>query len=79
MIGYDYHLDLLGVRYDAELELRAMHELAKETAEYWKENCSDGDFYKNCMETICKEFGATDGKIPEEATEVWKIIEENYI
>ena len=36
-------------------------ELAKEIAEYWKENCTDtnvmsNEFYKNCIQTITEEF-----------------------
>lgn len=79
-LGYD-KLDLLGVQYDAELELRAKHDIAKKTAEYWKNNCSDEDFYKNCLQTICNEFHISDveGPIPDDVYDVWDIIEKEYM
>ena len=75
-------LDLLGVRYDAELEYKAKYNLAKNIAEYWKENCTDtnvmsNEFYKNCINTINEELG--DGAYPDEVERVWEIIEKNFI
>ena len=76
MNGYD-KLDLLGVRYDAELELRAMHDLAEEIASYWKVNCTDDEFYKNCINNIREELG--ENAYPDDIKTVWKMIEEDFI
>ena len=73
-------LDLLGVRYDAEMEQKAKYELAKEISSFWKNNCFDEDFYDNCIESICEEIGFTEsGVIPNEVYEIWDIIEENFL
>ena len=32
-------------------------ELAIEIGEYWNENCTDDDFYDNCMDEILEEIG----------------------
>ena len=53
--------------------------IAKETAEYWKTNCNDEDFYKNCIESIMLKLNVTEGVMPNEVYEIWRIIEENYI
>ena len=81
-LGYDDRLDLLGVRFDAEMELQAKYELAEETAGYWKENCTDtnvmsNEFYKKCIQTITEELG--ESAYPDEVEEVWKIIEDNFL
>lgn len=70
-------LDLLGVKYDVEMEQKAKYELAKEISSYWKINCTDEDFYKNCMENISNELG--ENATYEEVNEIWSIIEENFL
>lgn len=73
-------LDLLGIRGDYEMELQAKYELAKRIAEYWKVNCTDDEFYKNCLHNIREELGETNiGVISDEVYEIWDIIEENYL
>lgn len=69
-------LDLLSVRYDCEMEEKAKYELAKEISSYWKVNCTDEDFYKNCIENIHKELGNC---TYDEVNEIWNIIEENFL
>ena len=73
----DDHLDLLGIRYDAEMELKAFHEIAERIASYWKVNCTDDDFYKNCLNSIKEELG--ENAYEEDIHRVWDIIEKNYI
>lgn len=49
-------------------------DLAYRTAEYWSNNCTDDDFYGNCMDTILGEV-----KDPDKAHEIWDIIEMKYL
>ena len=67
-MGYDDRLDLLGVRFDAEMELRALYELAESVAIRCKD---EDDFKKACIKLIEMEC-------PSDVDEVWKIIEENF-
>lgn len=53
--------------------------IAKEVSEYWKDNCIDEEFYDNCMDSICEEIGFESGVIPQEAYDIWNIIEQKYI
>lgn len=70
-------LDLLGIRHDVEMEIRAKYDLAKEISEYWKKNCNDEDFYKFCMDNISNKLGKN--ATYSEVKEVWNIIEENFL
>lgn len=73
-------LDLLGVRHDCEMELKMKYELAKEVSDYWKENCTDDDFYKNCIETLNIRLGHHESVvIHDDVYEVWEIIENEFI
>lgn len=54
-------------------------EIAKEVFEYWDCNCTDEDFYGNCMDSICDMIGFECGAIPDRAYEIWNIIEEKYL
>lgn len=54
--------------------------IAKEISEYWKSNCIDEEFYENCMNSICEHIGFNSGGIiPQEAYEIWNIIEKKYL
>lgn len=53
--------------------------IAKDIAEYWKDNCTDEDFYNNCIENICQELNIKSGVIPNEVYEIWNIIEREYL
>ena len=54
-------------------------ELAIEIGEYWNENCTDDDFYDNCMDEILEEIGFDfEGPIPNIAYEIWNIIENKF-
>lgn len=65
------------VNYDVELQIRNRHIVAKEIADYWKFNCPEEDFYKNCMNEICERLGHKEGPVPDEAYEIWDIIKKN--
>ena len=39
-----------------ELTNEQRNDIAMETAEYWKYNCNDDDFYYNCRDTITQEL-----------------------
>ena len=52
--------------------------LATEIGEYWLNNCTDGDYFKNCMISICDELNHDEGPLPDEAYEIWNLIEEKY-
>lgn len=57
--------------------------LALEIGEYWSCNCTDDDFYDNCIENIIQELKEDaidiDGNvINDEVYEIWNIIEQNY-
>lgn len=61
------------------------HNIAMETAEYWKHNCSDDKFYYNCRDTISDELEYNQG-IPHNTDEFSKeykiilnLIEEIYL
>ena len=56
-----------------------LNTIAKEISDYWKKNCTDEEFYKNCMNSICEYIGFDNGIIPQEAYEIWDIIEKNYL
>lgn len=75
MMGYDTKLDLLGVRYDAELELRAMHEFAQETGNKCKSySANDNEFKENCMKLIREQFS-----YESDVETVWKFIKEDFL
>ena len=61
------------------MNLNNLDTIAKEISEYWKNNCTDEEFYKNCMNSICEYIGFNSGIIPQEAYEIWDIIEKNYL
>ena len=74
-MGYDSNLDLLGVRYDAELELRAMHEFAYKIGNECKlYSFSDEEFKENCMKRICEHF-----RYEDDVETVWKFIKEDFL
>lgn len=55
-------------------------EIAKEVFEYWDCNCTDDDFYDNCIETISEMIGFRSGGVmPDRVIEIWNIIEEKYL
>lgn len=54
-------------------------EIAKEVFEYWDCNCTDDDFYDNCMESICEAIGHESGPTPQRADDIWNIIEKKYL
>ena len=85
MNKYD-KLDLLGVRYDAEMELKMMYELAEEVSNYVKETCTDtnvmsNEFYIKCIDIINKRLGynSMGGVIHDDVYKVWEIIENEFI
>ena len=59
------------------MEQKAKYELAKEIADYWRHNCTDDDFYKNCRDNIWIELG--ENATSDEVHEIWEIIEENFL
>lgn len=56
---------------------KELFEIAKEVSSYWKHNCTDDDFYKNCIWDIVNRLG--DNCTYEEVNEVWEIIEKHYL
>lgn len=71
-------LDLLSIRYDAELEYKMKYDLAERIAEECK-SFPDDTFYKQCINRISDELGYTEGVIPDEVYSVWDIIEKEFI
>lgn len=70
---YDDRLDLLGVRYDAELELRAMHDEAEKIIEKNRQYITDYDlFKKECMKDIRNIFS-----YESDVETVWRMIKED--
>lgn len=69
--------------YNCNIDLQKKYELAENIADYWKENCTDDDFYDNCIENIVEELGDisidNDNCISKEVYEIWNIIEENFL
>lgn len=56
------------------------YKIAKEVSQYWKNNCTDEDFYKNCIETISIILGYDEsGIINNDVYEVWEIIKNEFI
>lgn len=43
------------------------------------EDFNDDDFYRNCIESICKKLEVGVGPIPDRVYEIWSIIEEEYL
>lgn len=69
-------LDLLGVKYDAEMEQKAKYKLAENLYEFWKEKCEKfKDFKNNCLISICYDLRTND---IEEISEIWEMIEEKF-
>ena len=54
-------------------------EIAKEVFDAWDGCCTDEDFYRNCMETICDIIGHKSGPIPDQAYDIWNIIDKIYL
>lgn len=65
-----------------------MDRIAFDTADYWSENCTDDDFYKNCLESICNELQDTihcrnnnksNHVVCNNVYGIWNIIENKYL
>ena len=66
--------------YENESEIMSKNgEIAKEVFDTWDGCCTDEDFYKNCMETICDIIGHKSGPIPDQAYDIWNIIDKIYL
>ena len=67
-------LDLLGVRYDAEMELKAKHKIAKDISEL-EDMPNDERFYESCILVAENVYNMSH----EDAREIADIIQENYL
>jgi hypothetical protein len=75
MFGYDDRLDLLGVRYDAELELKAMYDFAEKVVEQNRKYINDFEEFKHhCLECIHTRFSYSS-----DVETVWEIIQKEYL